>query len=79
MPKTTPKMMTLAVDPAPDELAEFENTIDAMGCVVIPDRPATVPIGLHILRLLLDMARFHGAAATPSRSAAQSATRTTVV
>lgn len=66
MPKTTPKTMTLANDSAPDELTVFENTIDAMEYVVIPDRLATVPIGLHILRLLLDMARFHGAAATLS-------------
>jgi hypothetical protein len=29
MPKTIPKMITLAVDPAPGELTVFENTIDA--------------------------------------------------
>jgi hypothetical protein len=66
MPNSKSSSPGIATDLPADALTVFENTIDAMECVVIPDRLATVPIGLHILRLLLDLARFHGAAATLS-------------
>lgn len=66
MPNLKPSTLTLVADSTPDELTVFENEVDAMECVVIPDRLATVPIGVHILRLLLDQARFYGAAVTLS-------------
>lgn len=66
MTKTKPNSSTIANEPNADELARVQDSIDAMECVVIPDRLATIRIGIHILRLLLEKARCYGAAATLS-------------